>query len=173
MIHHKPQNIFRLLFIRKDSLLADIEDQIQIVAETRTDEHGRPLGSLNNASTRFAVQFNRWIDKYLDLAKSRMAAYLVESMRKASTNITRQWDEVELHLSFPPTWNETTFEQLGEAVHGYIVNSVLKEFFILTLTSKDPLTQDKFTLAEDCYAQIKHCCVTSKPGTQRKTLHPF
>jgi len=169
----KKPNIPKILFVRKDQIFAEIEAQLQILAESRLAENGQPNKTLNGGAERFASQFERWIDKYLDLAKSRMAAYVVEVQRKATINAHRDWDEATIHLSFPATWNHTTFEQLGDAVQNYIVNSCLYEFLCLSLTSKDPVTIDKMTLAEDANSMIKHCCVSSLPGTQRKKLKPF
>lgn len=176
--HHHPHfpkkpNTPKILFVVKDEIFAEIDAQLQILAESRMTENGQPNKVLNSGVERFSVQFERWIDKYLDLAKSRMAAYVVEIHRKATINHHKDWDEAEIHLSFPWTWNPVTFPQLGDAVQNYIVNSCLYEFFCLSLTSKDPVTIDKLTLAEDANSMIKHCCVSSLPGTQRKKLKPF
>lgn len=173
MHNPKKPNQTKLLFIRKDQLFADIEAQTQIVAESRPNPDGSPNKVLNNATERFASQMERWIDKYLDLAKSRMAAYVYTLDRKATMNAHPDWDEATIHLSFPWYWNATTFNNLSDAVHNYIVNSVLFEFFSLALTSKDPVTVDKQSLALDAYTEIKHCCVSSLPGTAKKKLHPF
>lgn len=153
--------------------MAEISAQLQILAETRKEANGTPNSVLNTADERFAVQFDRWINKYLDKAKERMSAFVVTVTRKATTNIHRDWDEAEIHLSFPWYWNETTFANLGPAVQDYIVNYCLYEALALILTAKDPVTVSKMETAEDASATIKHCVVSSLPGTQRKKLHPF
>lgn len=132
-----------------------------------------PVPRIENASTRFASQIERFINKYIDLSKSRMAAYIVTIDRKAAMNAERAWDEAIFHFAFPQTWNHTTFTNLADAIHQYIVNSVLKEFFMLVFTSRDPLVADKITLADEAYTEIKHCCVSQIPGASRKTLKPF
>ena len=169
----KPQNQRKDIYILRDQLLGDIEVQLQIVAESRVGENGLPLPILDNALSRFGAQFVRFIDKYIDLAKARMAAYLVTPHVNGEMNAHREWREQKISLSFPWYWNATTFPQLCDAIHDYIVNGALYEFFLLTLTSKDAVTADKQVLMLDAYSMIKHCCVSSLPGTQRKTLQPF
>lgn len=169
---NKP-NQPKILFLRRDQILGDISTQIQIISESRLTDKGTEISMLKNATERFSSQFARWINTYLDKAKSRMAAYIMEPPRKATMNDVIEWEEKTIHLSFPWYWNPATFDQLSGAVHDYIVNSCLYEFFSLALTSKDPVTMDKQILAEDANSMIKHCCVSSLPGTQRKKLQPF
>lgn len=171
MIKDFPQK--KTIFIRQDQLLDDIQTQVGIVADMRPMPDGNPNPALANATTRYASQITRWIDKYMNFAKSRMAAYVVTMERKASMNAQREWDEAIIHLAFPPSWNATTFTNLADAVHQYIVNGVLYELFVLAFTSKDPLTADKIEIMEEASREIKHCCVTQKPGMARKSLHPF
>lgn len=167
------QRRLKTIFIRKDQMLDDIAMQIDIIADSRSNEAGTPPPALSNATEKYQSQFTRWIDKYLDSVKSRMAAYVMTIERHAVMNAQRNWDEAVIHLAFPVSWNETTFTNLADAIHQYIVNSVLKEFFVLTLTSKDPVTIDKATMADESFSQIKHCCVTQRPGFAKKTLEPF
>lgn len=176
--HHRHQPsldgvISKTVFIRYDQLLDDINMQLDIVADTRPNEDGTPNTRIGNATTKYSTQFKRWIDKYLDMTKTHMAAYIVTMERKAVMNAHRDWDEAIIHLAFPPSWNETSFTPLADAIQQFIVNSVLKEFFVLTLTSKDPVTIDKDALATEAWREIKHLLVTRRPGTQGKVLHPF
>lgn len=165
--------IQRTLFIRLDQILADVATQIMIVSDFRTQENGNPLPVLNNAAEKYEVQLIRWVDKYLNNAKQRMAAYVVTEDRHAVMNAKRPWDEVHIHLAFPSSWRHTGFEALADAVHQYIVNSVLCEFFSLAFTSKDPLVIDKQTFADEANQNIKHYCVSQVPGASKKTLEPF
>ena len=161
------------IFLRFDQLLDDIQSQIDIVADMRPNQDGSPAKYLMNASTKYSAQLTRWINKYVDLTKSRMAAYVKTIERKNTMNAQRPWDEAVIHLEFPDTWNPTTFTNLADAVHQYIVNGVLYEFFVLAFTGKDPITADKLDQREEAYREIKHCCVSQIPGASKKTLHPF
>lgn len=163
----------KILYIRKDQILGDIDASLEIVALTHRDDTGGIMPVLERPIEHFRNLFDRWINKYIDNSKQRMQAYVVEPMRKATMNAAPDWEEKEIHLSFPWYWDETTFGALSGAVHDYIVNSVLMEFLAMSITSKDPITTDKQSLAQEAYDNIKHYCVTTLPGTMRKKLHPF
>lgn len=171
--YEKKPNKEKVLFLRKDQILGDIDAQIEIVTATHTKDDGTPLPVFENAMEKHKHSLNGWINKYLDIAKQRMAAYIVVPEQKATFNAQRDWEEKEIHLSFPWYWDETTFDALSRAVADFIVNSVLFEFFSLTITSKDPITIDKQGFAEEASANIKHYCVASIPGTMKKKLHPY
>lgn len=176
-IHHNPfhkePDYHKDIYIRKDQIMGDVDAQIEIVANTHLKEDGTINPVFDNAETRYKALFDRWLNKYVDLTKSRMSAYLLVPEQHGAMNADREWAEIKLHMAFPWYWNDTTFPQLVGAIHDYIVNSILKEFFSMTITSRDPVTADKELMAEDAYIQIKHCCVSAKPGTMRKKLHPF
>ena len=173
MIPHKKEKKTRKIYIRRDQIMADVDAQIEIVSATHTKEDGSVNPVFDNAMMRYQGLFDRWLNKYLDNTKSRMAAYLLVPYQHGAMNADRDWEEVVLDLSFPWSWNDTTFPQLVSAIHVYIVNSILTEFFIMTITSKDPVTADKQSIADEAYAQIKHCCVTQIAGAARRPLNPF
>ncbi len=171
--YEQHPNKKKILYIRKDQILGDIDASLEIVALTHATENGETMSPFVKPLERFKILFERWINKYLDNSKQRMQAYVMEPQQKAAMNAEREWEEKEIHLSFPWYWDDTAFNALSGAVHDYIVNSVLAEFFAMTITSKDPITLDKQSLAQDAYDNIKHYCVTTLPGTMRKKLHPF
>lgn len=163
----------KILFIRKDQILGTIDASIELVAMTHTKDDGSPMPVFENVMNKQKALLDQWIDRYVDKAKERMSAYVVVPVQKATMNAKRDWQEREIHLSFPWGWDETTFDNLSTAVHNYIVNSVLTEFFIMTITSKDPITADKKSLADEAYEDIKRYTMVRLPGVTRKKLHPF
>ena len=180
----EPHNVFggkyppkhpirKILYIRKDQILGDIDASIELVATTHTREDGSPMPVFQNALERYKSLFDRWINKYFDKTKERVAAYLTVPIQKGSMNAKLDWKERELHLLFPFGWDETTFDAMSGAVHDYIVNSVLAEFFAMTITSKDPITVDKLELADDAYSNIKRYTMVRTPEATLKKLHPF
>lgn len=171
--YHRAPNKNKIIFLRKDQILGDIDTSLELVSLTHIQENGMVQNVFEKPLERFKNLWDRWIDKYVDNCKQRMQAYVVVPMKKGTMNARRDWEEQEIHLTFPWYWDETTFDALSGAVHDYIVNSVLAEFFAMTITSKDPITVDKQTLAQAAYDNIKHYCVTTLPGTMRKKLHPF
>lgn len=164
---------FRVLYLRKDQLLGDIDASIELASLSRLGEGGVRPPIFEEPLMRMRVLFNRWINKYVDNAKQRMQAYLVGGYSRYSANANDDWMKLNIELHFPWYWDDSVFDALGNAVHDYIVNSVLHEFFVVALTSRDVLTSDKEQIAADAYDNIKHYCVSCLPGTQRKKLHPF
>lgn len=171
--YHKGPNKEKVIFLRKDQILGDIDVSLELVSLTHTNQDTTTQDIFVQPIERFRTLWNRWIDKYIDNCKQHMQAYLVAPIQKGTMNAKRDWEEQEIRLSFPWYWDETTFDALSGAVHDYIVNSVLAEFFTMTITSKDPITTDKQAQAQEAYDNIKHYCVTTLPGTMRKKLHPF
>lgn len=163
----------RHIFIRKDQYMCDIDSQLQIVAMSRRDPNGTEDDRMTSATTQFESQFCRWIDKHIGLAKARMQSFVLEKHRSTSMNSIKDKDEIDIELLMPEWWDGTVFEQLTNAVHDYIVNSVLKEYFILTLTSKDPVTIEKSRCAEEAFSDIRKFSNSAKPGRIRKPLKPF
>lgn len=117
--------------------------------------------------------FVRWIDTYIGKAKTIMSAFVLEKFRDTAMNSIKDKDEVDITLLVPDWYDDTTFQQLSDAVHNYIVNGVLREYFIITLTSKDPVTVDKNQLMVDGESEIRKLANFSKPGSIRKTQNPF
>ncbi|MBP0985531.1 MAG: hypothetical protein J6P39_00800, partial [Oscillospiraceae bacterium] len=88
-------------------------------------------------------------------------------------NNIKDKEEIDVELLMPHWWDDTVFDQLTESVNDYVTNALLQEFFTVTLTSKDPVTIDKATLAADALNDIRKYANASKPGTIRKQLSPF
>ena len=81
--------------------------------------------------------------------------------------------EKEIWLRMPDSWDETRYEALVLAIHNYISAGALYEYFMLVLTSKDPLTIDKYSQLEDAELDIIDAANTMKPGSMVHTLKPF
>lgn len=151
----------------------DIESQIQMIAAMRRKPDGTEDDVMTQATEKFSSMFYRWIDTHIGLAKAKMAAFVLEDFRTSGMNSIKDVDEVDITLLFPEWYDDTTFPQLVNAVHNYIANAVLFEYFTLSLTSKDPVTVDKNTLMADELAKIKTLSNASKPGRIRKVQKPF
>lgn len=88
-------------------------------------------------------------------------------------NALKEWDEKEMWLRMPDYWDDARLDELVQAIHHYISTGALYEYFLLTLTSKDPLTVDKATQLEDDELEILDAANASKPGGMIHTLKPF
>lgn len=161
------------IYLRRDQLFYDIEAQVGIVSSSRRKDDGSEDDKLSNSVERYKGMIDRWIGRYIGLAKGRMSAIVLDPHKRSDTNVVPTSEEEDIELSVPFWWDETTFEQLSDSVHDYVVQSVLFEFFALTLTTKDPVTVDKKELADKAYGDIKRFACAYKPGTVRKKIQPF
>ena len=163
----------RHIFISRDQIFYDLDAQIGMVAKARKKEDGTEDDSLTNATETYRQQFYRWIDKYLGIAKSAMSAFVLEKFKTTDMNSIRDKEEVDIELLMPQYYDDTVFMQLTNAVHDYIVNGTLAEYFCLVLTSKDPVAVDKKEQTADALSDIKKYVQASKPGTVSKRFSPF
>lgn len=162
----------RHVFIRKDQIFFDIDTQLAIVAKARK-QNDTDDDTLASGTSQYQTLFERWIDKHIGLAKSVMAAFVLEKFTTTKMNSISQQEEIDIELLMPEYYDDTVFQQLVNSIHDYIVNATLAEYFALTLTSKDPVTIDKNNLAQMAYIDIKRYVNAAKPGRIRKTLQPF
>ena len=117
--------------------------------------------------------FYRWFDKYLKKAEGLLSAYIMKPQGVVRDNALKEWDEKEMWLRMPDYWDDARLDELVQAIHHYISTGALYEYFLLTLTSKDPLTVDKATQLEDDELEILEAANASKPGGMIHTLKPF
>lgn len=163
----------RHIFVRSDQVFFDIDSQLGMIAKARRTADGKEDESISDATTTYRSMFVRWIDTYIGKAKTIMAAFILEKFNTTAMNSIKDRDEVDITLLVPEWYDDTTYQQLCDAVHNYVVNGTLREYFMLTLTSKDPVTVDKNTLMMDGESEIRKLVNFSKPGSIRKPMNPF
>lgn len=161
------------LFLDKGNILYDIDAMTSLVARSRRDKDNPDDTLATSESDRYRPMFDRWIEKYTQQMKARLKAFILTPMRIASMNDLKTWKECEITLTFPPSWNDTVYESMVSAIHDYIVNGCLYEYFSLTLTSKDPVTIDCQQKMADSYDAMKNYACAVIPGTVHKPLQPF
>lgn len=174
--HGKPNMGNRMnkhLFLDKANILYDIDAMTSLVARSRRDKDNPDDTLATSESDRYRPMLDRWIEKYTQQMKARLKAYILTPVRIASMNDLKTWKECEVILTFPPSWNDTVYESMVSAIHDYIVNGVLYEYFSLTLTSKDPVTIDCQQKMLDSYQAMKNYACAVIPGTIHKPLQPF
>lgn len=169
----KSPKFYRHIYIRRDQILHDIDSQVQMVAESRKNPDGTVNDNLSQATTKFQSMFYRWIDKHIGEAKTVMSAFVLEKFRDSAINSIKDFEEIDITLLVPEWYDDTTFPQLSDAVHQFIVDATLFDFFSLTLTSKDPVTADKFAIKGSDRDEVKRLVHASKPGRIRKIQKPF
>jgi hypothetical protein len=169
----KSPKFERHIFIRKDSVMFAIDAQIGMVAESRRNPDGSENNTMTSATTKYKDMFNSWIDKHIGEAKTIMSTAVLEKFKETAMNNIKDVDEVDITLLVPEWYDDTTFQQLCDAVNSYVVNSTLFDYFSLSLTSKDPVTADKFAQKNDDVSEIRKLINFSKPGRISKPLKPF
>lgn len=117
--------------------------------------------------------FYRWFDKYLKKVEGILSAYVMKPKGVVRDNALKEWEEKELWLRMPDSWDATRYDGLVQAIHNYISTGALYEYFMLTLTSKDPLTVDKAQQLEDEELEIIDAANATKPGSLIRSPKPF
>ena len=159
------------IYIRKDQILFDVDAQTGLVMRSR-----RERGIDNNTigtdqSDDFLPLYDRWVEKYTDYVKMILSAYIKSEPRIASINTLKKWEEMDIELEMPKYWNGEVYPMLVTAIHDYIVNGVLYDYFTLTLTANDPVTQAKKMELDEGEGRIKQLLCNVKQV--RKPLQPF
>ncbi len=177
---YKGPKFERHIFIRRDQIYFDLDSQIAIITKARRKDDGTENGVQDNATNTYKQQFDRWIDKYIGIAKTTMSAFVLESFQVTDMNFVKGAEEVDITLLVPAWYDDTVFTQLTNAVHDYVVNATLYEFFSIFLlnpgrygASQDPATLVKQQQKDDALADIKKLINASKPGVIRKPYNPF
>jgi hypothetical protein len=160
------------MFLRRDQFFFDIKSQLSMISRARRREDGTEDELLSNAANTYEAEFNRWISKYIGRAKGFMSAFVVDKNNSTSMNSIKDGEEAEVHLSFPDWYDPTNYQQLSDAVHEYVVNATLFDFFSIVLPN-DPLLTTKKDAMEEEKANIKLYVNDAKPGMLHKKLSPF
>lgn len=163
----------RHIFIRRDQIFFDIDSQLSMLADARKNPDGTQDDSITNATTKYQQMFYRWIDSHIGEAKTIMAAFVLERFRETAMNSIKDNEEVDITLLVPEWYDDTTFPQLCDKVHEYVVASTMADFCKMRFTSKDPVTVDKAQESIDAGARIKELANMAKPGRISKPLKPF
>lgn len=159
------------VFILADQVFYDVDATTGMLARSRAGQI--PETFATQESDGYRPMFYRWLDKYVKKVEARVGAFLLTPAHITRTNELKQWAEKELILTMPDYWDDTVYEDLVSAIHRYLVDGVLYEYYTITLTSKDPVTVDKYQQLEDDYDDIKNYVCSTKPGSVAKIKKPF
>lgn len=150
-----------------------VEAQLSIIAEARRLPDGSEDASLTNATDKYRQLFYEWINKHIGEAKTVMAHAVLEKFRTTAMNSIKDVDEVDITLLVPEWYDDTTFLQLCDAVHSFVVNATLLDFLSLRSQSNDPAVTLKQTQKQDGENEIRKLINFAKPGRISKPLKPF
>lgn len=162
------------IFIYANQLWYDIDATTNMVGRARRNNQTAQedvVPTSENDEER--PLFYRWFDKYFAKVETILTAYVMKPTGNVRDNAIKQWEEKELWLRMPDSWDETRYDALVQAIHDYISSGALYEYFSIMLTSKDPLTVDKYGQVEEAEQSIIDLANTVKPGSLPHMLKPF
>lgn len=161
------------IFLRKDQLLYDIDAETLIVTRARRDVNQQDnYETPTDEDNDLRPILHRWIEKRVNEVKYLLVKYLAEERRIATNNTLKMWEEIDIVLRMPSYFKDSAYPLLVTAVHDYVVNGVLYDYFSLNLTANDPVTQTKKQNMEDAADNIKKYA-NMDDGSVRKVLQPF
>lgn len=169
----KSPKFERHIFIRRDQIFFDIDAQLSMIADARKKEDGTQDDTITNATTKYQQMFYRWIFSHIGDAETVMSAFVLEKFRETAMNYIWEKDEVDIALLVPEWYDDTTFQQLCDKVHEYVVSATMADFCKMRFTSKDPVTIDKVHDTEEARNEVRKLVNMSKPGTISKPFKPF
>ena len=162
------------IFIYATQLWYDIDGTTMMVGRARRGNQTNQeeeIPTSENDSER--PLFYRWFDKYISKAEGILSSYVMKPEGKVRDNALKEWEEKEIWLRMPDCWDDTRYDALVQSIHDYISTGALYEYFLLKLTSRDPLTMDKYSQLEDAELEITDNANAMKPGGMIHTLKPF
>lgn len=160
------------IYIQADQLFYDVDAVTSLVdkAARRTQEETEVTTS---EADSHRPMFYRWFDQYIASVERILSAYVAKPEGVARMNGLKEWSEKEIMLVMPDYWDATVYDALVQAIHRYVVDGALYEYFSITLSSKDPRTIDRKENLEDGETVIKELSSRVLPGTVRKHMNPF
>ena len=169
----KSPKFERHLFIRRDQVFLDLDSQLGMIADARKGQDGITDETLTNATTKYQPMFFRWIDSHIGEAKTTMSAFVLEQFRETAMNSIKDKDEVDITLLMPEWYDDTTYQQLCDKVHEYVVAATMYDFCKMRLTSKDPVTLDMEKQKAETQFEVKKLANMAKPNRISKPYKPF
>lgn len=165
---HKTKHVF----IQADQLFYDIDAVTGLLDRASRQTQGTAEVATSESDT-YRPMFFRWFDKYIAKAEECMSAFVMKKEGINRLNVLKEWQEREITLLMPGSWDATVYDSLVQAIHQYIVNGALYEYLAITLSSKDPRTIDKREQADEYYDLMRSLTCRVKPGSVHRPLKPF
>lgn len=160
------------IYIQADQLFYDIDAVTGMIDKASRNTQGETEVATSESDS-YRPMFYRWFDQYIAAVERILSAYVGKPEGVARMNGLKEWQEKEIMLVMPDYWDATVYDALVQAIHKYLVDGALFEYFSITLSSKDPRTVDRKQNLVDGETVIKELSSRVLPGTIRKHLNPF
>lgn len=152
----KPVQLIEIILM-KEELYHDIDTETYQVQKMRTSEKGVQASTLplsTDSTSRYLI--DRYIDKYVSQAVSRLSAYLAipsPFAHRVANNHASQWEEKSIYVALPHDWPPHHIDPLRDAVHQLIVKGVEYQLLAVALPN-DPYTVLCREMMEDADTDI-------------------
>lgn len=135
-------------------LIYDIQNKTYITGRSRqTGNNFEEVANMQaNDDDENANQIVRSIQNAYGLAKSKLSEFIEESETTGSNELISSEDNITVTLKMPGNYNESTVESISSAVHRFIVNTAVGEWFSMTNKAD---AADYFNLATGCITDIR------------------
>ena len=156
----------RNVYLFKNDLLNGIHEELLKVSKERMDVNGLNDLQLQTSEIFDEALLEKYVSRFAYRAGERVMAYLVgyEEMKKDEK------PALMYCLTFPCTWNSVLFNQLGEEMYLYVLNSCIEGWLKTYLPDHALIYQMQANTASD---NVKHLVSVRRPGAIRKPLQPF
>lgn len=160
------------IYIQADQLFYDVDAVTSLIDKATRKTQGETEVATSEADSHRPM-FYRWFDQYIASVERILSAYVAKPEGVARMNGLKEWQEKEITLVMPDYWDATVYDALVKAIHKYVVDGALFEYFSNTLTSRDQRTIDRKENLVDGETVIKELSSRVLPGAVRKHMNPF
>lgn len=135
-------------------LIYDVQNKTYLTGRSRNtgDNHEQVANMQANEDEENQNQVVRSIGNAYANLKTKLSEYIEDSGATANNILLSASDNLQINLVMPSNFNPATNNTIGAALHQYIVNSAIGEWF--TITNKADAA-DYLTLAAANLAEIR------------------
>lgn len=135
-------------------LIYDVQNKTYLTGRSRNtgDNHEQVANMQANEDEENQNQVVRSIGNAYANLKTKLSEYIEDSGATANNILLSASDNLQINLVMPSNFNPATNDTIGAALHQYIVNSAIGEWF--TITNKADAA-DYLTLAAANLAEIR------------------
>lgn len=135
-------------------LIYDVQNKTYLTGRSRNtgDNHEQVANMQANEDEENQNQIVRSIGNAYANLKTKLSEYIEDSGATANNILLSASDNLQINLVMPSNFNPATNDTIGAALHQYIVNSAIGEWF--TITNKADAA-DYLTLAAANLAEIR------------------
>lgn len=135
-------------------LIYDIQNKTYITGRSRqTGNNFEEVANMQaNDDDENANQIVRSIQNAYGLAKSKLSEFIEEAETTGSNELISSEDNITVTLKMPGNYNESTVESISSAIHRFVVNTAIGEWFSMTNKAD---AADYFNTATGCVTDIR------------------